>query len=82
MSPERHIGPTRPGKYDGTFAEFVAVPEQNVLDKPQRLSFAEAACLPTAYLTAYRALFSQAGLKKGDAVLIQGAGGAGSRPPP
>jgi NADPH:quinone reductase-like Zn-dependent oxidoreductase len=62
-------------KYDGTLAEFVAVPEQNLLDKPPQLSFAEAACLPTAYLTAYRALFSQARLKEGDAVLVQGAGG-------
>jgi NADPH:quinone reductase-like Zn-dependent oxidoreductase len=39
------------------------------------LSFAEAACLPTAWLTAYRMLFTKAGLQPGDSVLVQGAGG-------
>ena len=39
------------------------------------LSFEEAACLPTAWLTAYRMLFTQGGLKAGDTVLVQGAGG-------
>ena len=39
------------------------------------LSFEEAACLPTAWLTAYRMLFTQGGLKPGDTVLVQGAGG-------
>jgi NADPH:quinone reductase-like Zn-dependent oxidoreductase len=62
-------------RHHGTLAEFVAVPERNLLDKPPELSFEEAACLPTAYLTAYRALFTQAGLKSGGSVLIQGAGG-------
>jgi NADPH:quinone reductase-like Zn-dependent oxidoreductase len=60
---------------DGTFAEAVAVPADNLVDKPSGLTFAEAACLPTAYLTAYRALFSQAGLKAGQRLLVQGAGG-------
>ena len=45
------------------------------MDKPAELSFAEAACLPTAWLTAYRMLFTQSGLRPGDTVLIQGAGG-------
>lgn len=62
-------------RYDGTLAEYVAVPARNLLDKPPELSFAEAACLPTAYLTAYRALFVRAGLRPGQRVLIQGAGG-------
>jgi NADPH:quinone reductase-like Zn-dependent oxidoreductase len=62
-------------RYDGTFAGWVAVPARNLLDKPPELSFEEAACLPTAYLTAYRALFRQAGIHPGDRVLIQGAGG-------
>lgn len=62
-------------KYQGTFAERVAVPKQNVIPKPAGLSFAEAACLPTAWLTAYRMLFVQADLNPGDTVLIQGAGG-------
>jgi len=39
-------------RYDGTFAERVAVPRRNLVPKPDALTFAEAACLPTAYLTA------------------------------
>lgn len=62
-------------RYQGTFAERVAVPKRNVIPKPAGLSFSQAACLPTAWLTAYRMLFTQADLKPGDAVLIQGAGG-------
>lgn len=61
--------------YQGTFAERVAVPRANVVPKPSSLSFAEAACLPTAWLTAYRMLFGRGGLKPGDTVLVQGAGG-------
>ncbi|HZG06765.1 MAG TPA: zinc-binding dehydrogenase [Streptomyces sp.] len=62
-------------KYQGTFAERVAVPQWNVLPKPKELSFEEAACLPTAWLTAYRMLFTNAGVRPGDSVLVQGAGG-------
>ncbi|HET8559904.1 MAG TPA: zinc-binding dehydrogenase [Marmoricola sp.] len=62
-------------KYQGTFADKVAVPRRNVVPKPASLSFEEAACLPTAWLTAYRMLFTQGGLKAGDTVLVQGAGG-------
>lgn len=62
-------------RYQGTFAEKVAVPRRNVVPKPESLSFEEAACLPTAWLTAYRMLFTQGGLKAGDTVLVQGAGG-------
>ena len=62
-------------KHPGTFADKVAVPRRNVLPKPASLSFEEAACLPTAWLTAYRMLFTQGGLKAGDTVLVQGAGG-------
>ncbi len=62
-------------KYQGTFAERVAVPRRNVVPKPAGLSMAEAACLPTAWLTAYRMLFTQSDLRPGDAVLVQGAGG-------
>jgi NADPH:quinone reductase-like Zn-dependent oxidoreductase len=61
--------------YDGTLAETVVVPVRNVLPKPAGLSWEEAACLPTAWLTAYRMLFSQSGLRPGDRVLVQGAGG-------
>jgi NADPH:quinone reductase-like Zn-dependent oxidoreductase len=62
-------------RYQGTFAESVVVPRANVIPKPASLSFAEAACLPTAWLTAYRMLFTQGNLKPGDTVLVQGAGG-------
>src|ERR1700733_7390890 len=62
-------------RYDGTFAERVAVPRRNLVPKPAALSFAEAACLPTAYLTAYRMLFDKSGLQPGSTVLVQGAGG-------
>ncbi|HEX4472529.1 MAG TPA: zinc-binding dehydrogenase [Nocardioides sp.] len=62
-------------RYQGTFADRVAVPRANLVPKPASLSFAEAACLPTAWLTAYRMLFVQGGLKPGQSVLVQGAGG-------
>ena len=62
-------------RYQGTFADKVVVPRRNVVPKPASLSFEEAACLPTAWLTAYRMLFTQGGLKPGDSVLVQGAGG-------
>lgn len=61
--------------YDGTFAERVAVPKRNLLPKPEGLSFVDAACLPTAWLTAYRMLFTQSGVQPGGTVLVQGAGG-------
>jgi NADPH:quinone reductase-like Zn-dependent oxidoreductase len=59
----------------GTQAELLAAPTVNLIDKPPELSFAEAACLPTAWLTAYRMLFVQGDLHPGQRVLIQGAGG-------
>jgi NADPH:quinone reductase-like Zn-dependent oxidoreductase len=62
-------------RHQGTFADKVVVPRANVVPKPASLSFAEAACLPTAWLTAYRMLFTQGDLKAGDTVLVQGAGG-------
>lgn len=62
-------------RHPGTFADQVAVPRRNVVPKPAGLSFEEAACLPTAWLTAYRMLFTQSDLKQGDTVLVQGAGG-------
>ena len=62
-------------RYPGVFCTQVRVPPANLVDKPPELSFAEAACLPTAWLTAYRMLFTQSGALPGDTVLIQGAGG-------
>ncbi|WP_329312610.1 zinc-binding dehydrogenase [Streptomyces sp. NBC_01262] len=74
------VGPDEPRSiltehYQGTFAEKVSVPSWNVLRKPKELSFEEAACLPTAWLTAYRMLFTNAAVRPGDSVLVQGAGG-------
>lgn len=62
-------------RHQGTFADKVIVPRRNVVPKPASMSFEEAACLPTAWLTAYRMLFTQGALKAGDTVLVQGAGG-------
>src|ERR1700678_3330553 len=62
-------------RYDGTLAGEVAVPRRNLVPKPAALSFEEAACLPTAYLTAYKMLFDKAGVQPGATVLVQGAGG-------
>ena len=60
---------------DGTFADEVLVPVENLVAKPASLTDAQAAALPLAGLTAYRALFSRAGLVEGERVLITGAGG-------
>jgi NADPH:quinone reductase-like Zn-dependent oxidoreductase len=62
-------------RYNGTFAEKVAVPKRNLVPKPAALSFEEAACLPTAYLTAYRMLFEKSGVQPGATILVQGASG-------
>ncbi len=61
--------------HPGTLAERVAVPARNLVPKPPELSFEEAACLPTAWLTAYRMLFTNSGAAPGSTVLVQGAGG-------
>ncbi|MDT4911376.1 MAG: hypothetical protein QOC66_504 [Pseudonocardiales bacterium] len=62
-------------KHQGSLAEYVVVPKRNVVPKPAELSFAEAACLSTAWLTAYRMLFTKSGLRPGQSVLVQGATG-------
>lgn len=59
----------------GGLAERVVVPERNLVPKPAELSVTEAACLPTAWLTAYRMLVDRAGVRPGGTVLVQGAGG-------
>ncbi len=61
--------------YDGTLAERVAVPRRNLVPKPASLSFEQASCLPTAWLTAYRMLTTRGQLAAGETVLVQGAGG-------
>ena len=60
---------------DGTFAEEIAVPQQQLFDKPEHLSFEQAAALPLAGLTAYRALFVQGRLQSSQTVVITGIGG-------
>ncbi|HEY9085009.1 MAG TPA: zinc-binding dehydrogenase [Candidatus Tyrphobacter sp.] len=60
---------------DGTFAQYVAVPACNVYAKPSPLTMEEAAALPVAALTAYRALFTRGKLRAGETVLITGVGG-------
>ena len=72
MDPKRSLLSER---YQGTLADEVVVPRRNLVPKPAGLSWAEAACLPTAWLTAYRMLFTQSGLAPGATVLVQGAGG-------
>jgi NADPH:quinone reductase-like Zn-dependent oxidoreductase len=62
-------------RYQGTFAEKVAVPAWNLVPKPKELSFEQAACLPTAWLTAYRMLFTRGRVTPGQTVLVQGASG-------
>jgi NADPH:quinone reductase-like Zn-dependent oxidoreductase len=62
-------------RYAGTFADEVVVPRRNLVPKPAGLTFEEAACLPTAWLTAYRMLFTRSELSPGSTVLVQGAGG-------
>jgi NADPH:quinone reductase-like Zn-dependent oxidoreductase len=62
-------------RHPGTFAPEVWAPPRNLVPKDPALSWAEAACLPTAYLTAYRMLFVSGGLRPGQTVLVQGTGG-------
>ncbi|MEV0678156.1 zinc-binding dehydrogenase [Actinosynnema sp. NPDC050436] len=62
-------------EHQGTFADYVVVPARNALPKPADLSFAEAACMGTAWLTAYRMLFVKSGLRPGQTMLVQGASG-------
>ncbi len=61
--------------FPGTLAERVAVPRENLVPKPAGLSYFDAACLPTAWLTAYRMLTTKGRLPEGGSVLVQGAGG-------
>lgn len=72
MDPQRSL---LTEKYPGTFAEYVTVPAANVVPKPVELSWAEAACLSTAWLTAYRMLRSRGQVQPGETVLVQGATG-------
>src|SRR5918998_5394002 len=78
--------PRKPGKEyrilglpdDGTFAQFVKVPADSVFPKPSHLSHEEAAAIPLAALTAYRALFTRGQLQEGETVFVPGIGGGGA----
>ncbi|WP_159618165.1 zinc-binding dehydrogenase [Arthrobacter zhaoguopingii] len=72
LDPQRSLLSER---YPGTMADYVWVPERNLVPKPECLSFEEAACLPTAWLTAYRMLFTVSPAAPGSTILIQGSGG-------
>ena len=61
--------------YNGTQADYVVVPDRNIIAKPASMSFATAASLGTAWLTAYRMLFTKSQLRPGMTMLIQGASG-------
>lgn len=65
--------------FNGTFAEYITIPAENVVPKPQHLNWEEAGVLALSAMTAYRALFTRGGLAEGQTVLIPGAtGGAGT----
>lgn len=68
---------TEPGgpRIDGVLAEYVVLPEEALIEIPANLSYAEAAALPCAAVTAWNGLFPRAGLKSGDTLLVQGTGG-------
>jgi NADPH:quinone reductase-like Zn-dependent oxidoreductase len=72
LDPQRSLLSER---YQGALAEKVAVPKRNLVPKPPELSFAHAACLPTAWLTAYRMLFTRGSITPGMTILVQGAAG-------
>ena len=59
----------------GTMSEFISIPAENLIRKPQYLIWGEAAAIPVASLTAWRALKRHGNIKKGDKVLITGIGG-------
>ena len=66
-------------KVDGGYAEYVTVPEENVLPMPKSLTFEEAAAIPLVFLTAWHMLVTRAGIRSGERVLVLGAGsGVGS----
>lgn len=62
------------GPRDGTYAELISLPEENLFPKPAGLSWEEAAAFPLAALTAYRGLFTRGRVQAGETVLVLGAG--------
>jgi len=62
-------------RYPGTLAERVSVPRENLIPKPVGMSFLDAACVPTAWLTAFHMLTASGRVDEAESVLVQGAGG-------
>lgn len=60
---------------DGTFAQFVTVPSENVFHKPAYLTWEEAASIPLGGVTAYRAIVTRGKLQEGETIIIPGIGG-------
>jgi zinc-binding alcohol dehydrogenase/oxidoreductase len=85
INPALHWGddPRIPGKEyrilglpdDGTYAQYVGVPADHVFPKPSHLTHEEAAAIPLAGLTAYRALVTRGNVQEGETVVIPGVGG-------
>src|ERR1700746_1640979 len=72
LDPDWHI----PSEFiPGTFADYAVVPKRNAIPLPSNLSPLHVSVLGTAWLTAYRALFTKSGLRGGETVLVQGATG-------
>ncbi len=59
---------------NGTFGEYISVPVDNIVPKPEHLSWEEAGVLPLAALTAYRVLFTRGKIKPADTVMLPGIG--------
>ena len=69
------LGSVKQTEGRGTYAEYVVVGKDDVIECPEHLSAAEAATVPLGSLTSYRATFTKANVKSGDNVLITGIGG-------
>ncbi|PMD44828.1 NAD(P)-binding protein [Hyaloscypha variabilis F] len=72
LDPDRHV---LSEQVNGTMAEYVVVPQRNVVPKPKELATVSAAVLGIAWLTAYRMLFTKSGLRAGQTMLVQGSSG-------
>jgi NADPH:quinone reductase-like Zn-dependent oxidoreductase len=70
-----YAGATPGSDIDGLLTQYAVLPETSVLRFPEHLSYAEAATLPCAALTAWSALFPKSGLQPGETVLVLGSGG-------
>jgi NADPH:quinone reductase-like Zn-dependent oxidoreductase len=72
LDPKRNMLTER---HQGSFAEKVVVPRRNAIPRPQGMTAAQGAVMGTAWLTAYRMLFTRSGLQPGQTMLVQGASG-------